>query len=103
MLTHTKEKPYKCKLCPQAYSQTTDLVRHVSRAHWSGKPYPCDRCDESFRLIEGLREHYRVHVQSGEGLSEMAEVRFNSMTIMDKLFAKIKQQWAEESGNLDSS
>ncbi|XP_038106389.1 zinc finger protein 189 [Culex quinquefasciatus] len=103
MLTHTKEKPYKCKLCPQAYSQTTDLVRHVSRAHWSGKPYPCDRCDESFRLIEGLREHYRVHVQSGEGFSEMAEVRFNSMTIMDKLFAKIKQQWAEESGNLESS
>ncbi|KAL1380507.1 hypothetical protein pipiens_014143 [Culex pipiens pipiens] len=102
MLTHTKEKPYKCKLCPQAYSQTTDLVRHVSRAHWSGKPYPCDRCDESFRLIEGLREHYRVHVQAGEGLSEMAEVRFNSMTIMDKLFAKIKQQRAEESGNLDS-
>lgn len=43
-----------------------------------------------------------MHVQSGEGLSEMAEVRFNSMTIMDKLFAKIKQQWAEESGNLDS-
>ncbi|KAL1378588.1 hypothetical protein pipiens_015496 [Culex pipiens pipiens] len=73
MLTHTKEKPYKCKLCPQAYSQTTDLVRHVSRAHWSGKPYPCDRCDESFRLIEGLREHYRVHVQAGEGMSEMAE------------------------------
>lgn len=43
-----------------------------------------------------------MHVPSGEGLIEMAEVRFNSMAIMDKLFAKIKQQRAEASGNLDS-
>lgn len=103
MLTHTKEKPYKCKLCPQAYSQTNDLVRHVSRAHWSGNPYPCDRCDESFRLIQDLREHYRVHVPSGDGLNEMEEVRFNSMAIMEKLFAKVKQQQAEGGRSLDPS
>ncbi|EDS35077.1 zinc finger protein [Culex quinquefasciatus] len=96
MLTHTKEKPHKCQLCPQAYAQTNDLVKHAARVHGIDKPYQCDRCDEGFRLLTDLRQHYRVHVQSTEGgADQMEEVRFTTMAILQRAFSKDKQQQAE--------
>ncbi|XP_039438272.1 zinc finger protein 883-like [Culex pipiens pallens] len=93
MYTHTGEKPYTCELCPQAYAQTNDLVKHVARAHGDGNPYLCDLCDEGFKLMTDLRQHYRVHVQSTEGGTEkMEEVRFTSVAILKRVFAKAKQR-----------
>ncbi|KAL1378585.1 hypothetical protein pipiens_015493 [Culex pipiens pipiens] len=93
MYTHTGEKPYKCELCPQAYAQTNDLVKHVARSHGDGNPYLCDLCDEGFKLMTDLRQHYRVHVQSTEGGTEkMEEVRFTSVAILKRVFAKAKQR-----------
>ncbi|KAL1402465.1 hypothetical protein pipiens_019743 [Culex pipiens pipiens] len=97
MYTHTGEKPFKCQLCPQAYAQTNDLVKHVARVHGLDKPYQCDRCDEGFRLLTELRQHYRVHVQSTEGGAEqMDEVRFTSVAILQRAFAKDKQPKGDE-------
>lgn len=93
MHTHTGEKPYKCELCPQAYAQTNDLVKHVARSHGDGgHPYCCDRCDESFRLLTDLRQHYRVHVQEGTATEQMEEVRFTSVAILQRAFAKAKKR-----------
>lgn len=97
MLTHTKEKPHKCQLCPQAYAQTNDLIKHVARVHGIDKPYQCNRCDEGFRLLTDLRQHYGVHAQSGDdSLGQQEEVRFTSVAILQRAFLKDKQQQAED-------
>ncbi|KAL1378584.1 hypothetical protein pipiens_015492 [Culex pipiens pipiens] len=100
MYTHTGEKPNKCELCPQAYAQTNDLVKHVARAHGDGNPYLCDLCDEGFKLMTDLRQHYRVHVQSTEGgADQMEEVRFTSVTILKRAFTKARQREETERGS----
>lgn len=33
MLTHTLERPFKCKLCDKAYTQSNDLKAHFRRTH----------------------------------------------------------------------
>ncbi|KAL9704564.1 hypothetical protein quinque_008082 [Culex quinquefasciatus] len=93
LLGHSKEKPYKCELCTQAFVKTDELANHVARKHRGGLPYPCDRCDESFRLMTELRHHYRVHVQAGEQIDEM---RFTAMATLQRIFARDKQKLAEE-------
>uniref|UniRef100_A0A8D8CL92 Zinc finger protein 26 n=1 Tax=Culex pipiens TaxID=7175 RepID=A0A8D8CL92_CULPI len=93
LLGHSKEKPYKCELCTQAFVKTDELANHVARKHRGGLPYPCDRCDESFRLMAELRHHYRVHVQAGEQIDEM---RFTAMATLQRIFARDKQKLAEE-------
>ncbi|EDS35078.1 zinc finger protein [Culex quinquefasciatus] len=93
LLGHSKEKPYKCELCTQAFVKTDELANHVARKHRGGLPYPCDRCDESFRLMTELRHHYRVHVQAGEQIDEM---RFTAMATLQRIFARDKQKLPEE-------
>ena len=43
--THTGDKPYKCDIYGQMFSQNGDLQRHI-RIHTGDKPYKCDICDK---------------------------------------------------------
>ena len=40
-----KEKPYKCKFCPDSFRKRSDYRAHVQAGHSS---YPCNECDEVF-------------------------------------------------------
>ncbi|XP_068237730.1 zinc finger protein syd-9-like [Palaemon carinicauda] len=33
-LTHTKEKPYKCTICPHSSALKYNLIRHIRNRHW---------------------------------------------------------------------
>ena len=60
MRTHTGEKPYKCKFCDKAFSESNVLVKHI-RTHVGKNIYECKECPASFRLQGELREHIRMH------------------------------------------
>ncbi|EAT37882.1 AAEL010173-PA [Aedes aegypti] len=79
MRIHTKERPYKCKLCPYACNQSTALKQHVLRVHMGVKPpskskpkkprkpkvptYACESCDTTFYHALSLNRHVsRVHM-----------------------------------------
>ena len=47
MQIHSRQKPYKCKVCDQCFSQSGHLTTHMDFR--SGpKPYKCKVYDQSF-------------------------------------------------------
>ena len=57
---HEKIKPYQCKLCNQAFTQSHNLKNHLL-IHLGEKPYQCSFCDKRFRVKYNLRIHERQH------------------------------------------
>ena len=44
--THTKERPFKCEICPDyAASQYSTLQSHIKRKHIRTRDYPCPAPD----------------------------------------------------------
>ncbi|OXA45956.1 zinc finger protein 227 [Folsomia candida] len=59
ILTHTKEKPYKCATCKKSFAQKNKLHRHqeTHREISSRKFFQCESCPRQFLSMRGRRLH----------------------------------------------
>lgn len=55
-----EKKSYKCSLCPQIFSQSGHLNRHM-QTHTGGKPHKCAVCAKLDTRREKLKKHMKVH------------------------------------------
>lgn len=64
----TSKRRYPCRLCPKAFGWSTDLKRHIL-THTGERPFKCRSCDATFTRNFLLQKHEsRVHVE-GPNLS----------------------------------
>lgn len=65
MWVHTGYKPYLCKHCPKAYTNSNDLKnherRHAGGANKADKPHKCPSCDMRFYHPCRLSKHMSTH------------------------------------------
>lgn len=59
-LQQTNNNRVKCKICFKVFSSSNYLISHM-RLHSGVKPFKCDLCDMSFRFMQNLRAHRKVH------------------------------------------
>lgn len=57
---HTGERPYKCSLCPRAFSTSNSLDIH-NRTHTGERPFQCEFCEKRFSDASTLHVHKRLH------------------------------------------
>lgn len=62
MLTHTHEKPYKCKECNYETAQKSNLNRHVLSKHRDVFK-KCEICSKGFKRNDKLKSHMKTHAR----------------------------------------
>ena len=54
---HVREKPFKCSICTNKYTQKAGLVHHIASIHEGKKPFACDLCDMKFTAKANIKIH----------------------------------------------
>ena len=72
MVTHTKERAYKCIHCRNSFGEAGTLKRHLL-THSGVKTYTCSECKKSFGGVGTLKNYMVTH--TGEKIHKCAECR----------------------------
>ncbi|XP_075066556.1 PR domain zinc finger protein 4 isoform X2 [Mixophyes fleayi] len=59
-LTSSKERKWKCTVCPRSFSSSSKLNVHYM-GHMGMKPHKCEFCSKAFSDPSNLRTHLRIH------------------------------------------
>ncbi|XP_030757320.1 zinc finger protein 678-like [Sitophilus oryzae] len=78
-----KETPYKCNHCDDSFKGIDELMAHL-RIHRGKDPYQCKKCDKGFISKKELDEHFQIHV-----LQKPAIPKNFRCSICSKEFAKL--------------
>ncbi|KAL1774808.1 PR domain zinc finger protein 4 [Sigmodon hispidus] len=58
--SHSRERKWKCSICPQAFISPSKLHVHFM-GHMGMKPHKCDFCSKAFSDPSNLRTHLKIH------------------------------------------
>lgn len=61
LITHTDDRPFKCKICDNMFKYPETLASHIL-IHENRKPYPCKYCDKKFRTSSEISKHTKIHL-----------------------------------------
>ncbi|KAM4039926.1 PR domain zinc finger protein 4 [Anomaloglossus baeobatrachus] len=85
--TPSKERKWKCTVCPRSFSSSTKLNVHYM-GHMGMKPHKCEFCSKAFSDPSNLRTHLRIHtgqknhhcVLCGKSFTQKAHVASHMVT-----------------------
>ena len=58
----TGEKPYECKNCKKAFTESSHLKNHKI-IHTREKPHKCTKCKKTFQKMMALKFHETIHAE----------------------------------------
>ncbi len=75
VMTHTGEKPFRCRECDHRARSRGDLKVHM-RLHTGEKPYQCQRCDYRAGRSHDIVRHMKTHDAKKSFACELCDERF---------------------------
>lgn len=60
---HNAERPFKCHLCPQSFTQSSHLKRHCL-SHTGQQPFQCRFCGKTFARSDNRKTHEKSHMRA---------------------------------------
>ncbi|XP_034235451.1 zinc finger protein 682-like [Thrips palmi] len=70
LMTHSKQKPYQCEVCGQAFSQNKNLRRHAASHNPSADPEKCPLCSYQTNRSDKFKAHFKRYHKDGETLQD---------------------------------
>lgn len=80
LMTHSKQKPYQCEVCGQAFSQNKNLRRHAALHNPSADPEKCPLCSYQTNRSDKFKAHFKRYHKDGERLDRHLGVKRKSFS-----------------------
>lgn len=83
-MVHAGEWLYKCDKCSAAFLRYRILARHVQSAHPNPPSVQCAVCQMSFKTVQSLLHHARIHTPGYPHTCPNCKISLNSATVLKK-------------------